>query len=195
MWGIIDSGILFLRPLCLGISQDGERDVLEWWDSNINYRFEFQMQTGRESADSGKWQPWTWGDVSSSPTQHLDPFFILLSSHMCSVEQNVPSMEQNVSSLRRKVTSRVESAESHVHVLPESWIFLWTWTTYMSFFFLTCVFGFFHLYIEKAGPELVIINCFENLAKAVLPSPKAHTHRYRFQLWLYGIGSLRGSRL
>lgn len=56
-----------------------------------------------------------------------------------------------------------------------------------EFFSLTCVFGFFHLYIEKAGLELVIINCFENLAKAVLPSPKAHIHRYRFQLWLYGV--------
>ena len=57
--------------------------------------------------------------------------------------------------------------------------------TRVFFFSLTCVFGFFfffHLYIEKAGPELVIINCFENLAKAVLSSPKAHTHRYRFQL-------------
>ena len=48
--------------------------------------------------------------------------------------------------------------------------------------FLVCFFFFFHLYIEKAGPELVIINFFENLAKAVLSSPKAHTHRYRFQL-------------
>lgn len=58
-----------------------------------------------------------------------------------------------------------------------------------EFYFLTYVmcFWFFHLYIEKSGPELVIINCFENLVKAVLPSPKAHTHRYRFQLWLYGV--------
>ena len=162
MWGIIDSSILCLRPLCLVISQDGERDVLEWCDSNVDYRFKFQMQTGCESADSGKWPPCTWGDVfgSSSPTQHLDPFFVLLSSRMCGMEENVYSMEQNISSMRQKVTSYVESPEGHVHVLSESWIFLWTWATYMTFFFLTCVFGFFLLYIEKSGPELVIINCF-----------------------------------
>ena len=68
----------------------------------------------------------------------------------------------------------------------------------MSFFFFftyMCFCFFFHLYIEKAGPELVIINCFENLAKAVLSSQKHILTGIDFSYDFMELGSLSGSQV
>lgn len=151
MWGIIDSSILFLRPLCLAISQDGERDVLEWCDSNVDYRFKSQMQTGCESADSGKWRPLTWGDVLVPP--------LPLNT---SIHSGRECIQHGTEHKQHETESNKLCWESWEPCSCPPWVMNISMNldNLHEFLFPYMCFCFFFLYIEKSGPELVIINCF-----------------------------------